>query len=94
MAWTDRSVAQYRELRIRESPSLLEIRANLLTLAGDMPGAVRLYSAARAHNQRAGMRWPVRDLTTDLMRTATGALDRVEFEQAWQEGVHLTLDDL
>ena len=27
---------------------------------GEAPAAVRLYSAARAHNQRAGMRWPMR----------------------------------
>ena len=94
MLWSDRLIAQYRERRIRESPSLLEVRADLLTVAGDMPGAVRLYSAARAHNQRAGMRWPLRKVTAELLERATGALDRVAFEEAWRDGAHLRLDDL
>ena len=54
---------------------------------------VRL-AAARAHNQRAGMRWPNREITTALVARATDALDRVEFEDAWQAGSRLTLDDL
>ena len=54
---------------------------------------VRL-AAARAHNQRAGMRWPNREITTALVAQATDALDRVEFEDAWQAGSRLTLDDL
>lgn len=94
MLWSDRMVAQYGRLLVPDVANLLEVRANLLALAGDMSGAVRLYSAARAHNQRAGMRWPLREVTTELMRAATGALDRVEFEEAWQQGAHLRLADL
>ncbi|MBV9922550.1 MAG: winged helix-turn-helix domain-containing protein, partial [Pseudonocardia sp.] len=94
MRWSDRMVAQHRTLRVREGPSLLEVRADLLTLAGDAPAAVRLYSAARAHNQRAGMQWPLRTVTSELMEKATGALDRVAFEEEWQAGAHLTLEDL
>lgn len=94
MLWSDRMVAQHRTLRVREGPGLLEVRADLLTLAGDGPAAVRLYSAARAHNQRAGMQWPLRTVTTELMETAAAALDRVAFEEEWQAGTHLTLDDL
>ena len=40
-------VAQHRTLRVREGPNLLEVRADLLALAGDATAAVRLYSAAR-----------------------------------------------
>ena len=94
MLWSDRMVAQHRTLRVREGPSLLEVRADLLALAGDAPAAVRLYSAARAHNQRAGMRWPLRPVTTELLAEAGDALDRVAFEEAWQAGARLTLDDL
>ena len=94
LRWSDRMVAQHRTLRVREGPSLLEVRADLLTLAGDAPAAVRLYSAARAHNQRAGMQWPLRTVTTELMEKAAAALDRVAFEEEWQAGAHLTLDDL
>jgi predicted ATPase len=94
MLWSDRMVAQHRTLRVREGPSLLEVRADLLTLAGDAPAAVRLYSAARAHNQRAGMQWPLRTVTSELMEKATGALDRVAFEEEWQAGAKLTLEDL
>jgi hypothetical protein len=94
LRWSDRMVAQHRALREREGPTLLELRADLLALAGDAPAAVRLFAAARAHNQRAGMRWPNREITTVLMARATEALDRLEFEDAWQEGGRLTLDDL
>ena len=94
MLWSDRMVAQHRTLRVREGPSLLEVRADLLALAGDAPAAVRLYSAARAHNQRAGMPWPLRPVTTELLGEAGDALDRVAFEEAWQAGARLTLDDL
>jgi DNA-binding SARP family transcriptional activator len=94
MRWSDRMVAQYGRLRVPDIANILEVRANLLALAGDMPGAVRLYCAARAHNQRAGMRWPLREVTTELMAQATGALDRVAFEEAWQQGAHLRLADL
>jgi hypothetical protein len=94
MLWSDRMVAQHRMLRVREGPSLLEVRADLLALAGEAPAAVRLYSAARAHNQRAGMTWPLRPVTTELLAEAGDALDRVAFEEAWQAGARLTLDDL
>ena len=94
MLWSDRMVAQHRTLRVREGPSLLEVRADLLALAGDAPAAVRLYSAARVHNQRAGMRWPLRPVTAELLGEAAVALDRVAYEDAWQAGARLTLDDL
>ena len=94
MLWSDRMVAQYARILVPDVANLLEARANLLTLAGDMSGAVRLYAAARVYNQRAGMRWPLRATTGELMRTATDALDRVEFEEAWQQGTHLRLADL
>ena len=94
MRWSDRMLAQHHTLRVREGPTVLEARANLLALAGNAAGAVRLYSAARAHNQRAGMRWPVRAGTAERMRAAESALDRVAFEEAWQEGIGLTLDAL
>ena len=58
------------------------------------PAAVRLYSAARVHNQRAGMRWPLRPVTAELLGEAAVALDRVAYEDAWQAGARLTLDDL
>jgi hypothetical protein len=94
LRWSDRMIVQHRALRVREGPTLLELRADLLALAGDAPAAVRLFAAARAHNQRAGMCWPNREITTDLMARATAELDRVEFEDAWQEGSRVTADDL
>ena len=94
LRWSDRMIAQHRALRVREGPTLLELRADLLALAGDAPAAVRLFAAARAHNQRAGMRWPNREITAGLLARAGDELDRVEFEDAWQEGTRLTLDDL
>ena len=40
------------------------------------------------------MRWPSREVTTGLMARAAEGLDRVEYEEAWQQGTRLTLDDL
>ena len=94
LRWSDRMVSQHHALRVREGPTLLELRADLLALAGDAPAAVRLFAAARAHNRRAGMRWPSREITTRLMARAAAELDRVEYEEAWQAGGRLTLDDL
>jgi hypothetical protein len=94
MRWSDRMVAQHRTMRVREGPSLLELRADLLALAGDAVTAVRLYAAARAHHRRAGMQWPSREVTRQLVAQAAGALDRVQYEEAWQEGARLTVDDL
>ncbi|MDT0350161.1 BTAD domain-containing putative transcriptional regulator [Pseudonocardia charpentierae] len=94
LRWSDRMVSQHRALRVREGPTLLELRADLLALADDAPAAVRLFAAARAHSQRAGLRWPSREITTELVARATDALDRVEFEDAWQQGGRMSLDDL
>ena len=40
------------------------------------------------------MRWRLQELTSEIMRQARDALDRVESEEAWQDGAELTLDDL
>jgi hypothetical protein len=92
LRWTDRMIAQHLAADVGEAPMLLELRADAVALTGDAATAVRLYAAARAHHRRAGIRWPTREVTTGLMQRATGALDRVEVEQAWQDGAALTLD--
>jgi hypothetical protein len=92
LRWTDRMIAHHLAADVGEAPMLLELRADAVALTGEAAGAVRLYAAARAHHRRAGIRWPTREITTGLVQRATGALDRVEFEQAWQDGAALTLD--
>lgn len=94
VAWTDRMVTQHLAADVGEGPMLLELRADAVALTGDAAAAVRLYAAAQAHHRRAGIRWPSRAVTTGLMERATEALDRVEFEQAWQAGAALTLAEL
>jgi len=37
LRWSDRMIVQHRALRVREGPTLLELRADLLALAGDAP---------------------------------------------------------
>jgi predicted ATPase/DNA-binding SARP family transcriptional activator len=92
--WSDRMIANHVAIGVGEGPLLLELRANAFAMAGDAAGAARLYAAARSHHERAGMRWPNRPETAELMRRTGDALDRVEFEQARQEGARLTLSDL
>jgi hypothetical protein len=94
LRWTDRMVDQHLAADVGEGPMLLELRADAVALTGDAAAAVRLYAAAQAHHRRAGITWPTREVTTGLMQRATAALDRVEFEQAWQAGAGLTLGEL
>lgn len=94
LRWTDRIIALNRRHDIGQAPSVLEIRANLLTMLGRPVEALTLYSAARVHNSRAGVPWPSRDVTAALLARATDAVDRTRFEDAWQAGRHLTLADI
>jgi hypothetical protein len=94
LEWSDRQIAAHLALGITESPLVMEVRANLLSITGDADGAVRLYAAARFHHQRAGMRWPTRAATATLLDRATALLDRDTFDTAWREGASLTIADL
>lgn len=94
LRWSDRVIGLNRGHDVGQAPVVLEIRANLLTLAGQPVEAVRLYSAARFHNARAGVPWPSRVITATLLARATARLDRTRFEDAWQAGRHLTLADI
>lgn len=94
LRWSDRIISLHRRQDIGQAPVVLEIRANLLTLAGEPTEALRLYSAARFHNARAGVPWPSRDITSGLLARATSQVDRTQFEDAWQAGRRLTLADI
>lgn len=94
LAWSDRALAQHLSLGVTEGAYPLEVRADLLTMAGRNREAVRLYAAARAHCRRAGMRWPIVERSADLSQAALAALDRAEADAAWVEGGRLLLADL
>ncbi|MBM9467489.1 BTAD domain-containing putative transcriptional regulator [Nakamurella leprariae] len=94
LAWSDRILALHRRQDIAQAPVVLEIRANLMTMAGRVQEAVRLYSAAQVHNSRAGLPWPSRDFTAALLARATEQLDRTRFQDAWDSGRALTLDQV
>ncbi|MFC5061855.1 BTAD domain-containing putative transcriptional regulator [Actinomycetospora atypica] len=94
LAWSDRILDLHRRHGVAQAPVVLEMRANLLTMAGDPLGAVRLYAAARAHNRRAGLPWPSRDITAALLARAADLVDRTRYEDAWRSGSGLTLTDL
>ena len=94
LTWSDRIIELNRRSDIGQAPVVLEIRANLLTLAGRPEEALQLYSAARFHNRHAGLPWPSRDITTNLLARATDQVDRTQFEDAWQSGRTLTLADI
>ena len=94
LEWSDRILALHRRHEIGQAPVVLEMRANLLTMVGRPLEAVRLYAAARAHNRRAGLPWPSRDITAALLARAADLLDRTRYEDAWRSGSGLTLTDI
>lgn len=72
----------------------IETRANFAVLEGDYLQAARLYAAARAETRRAGMIWPRRELTHQLISTTRSNLSQSAYEQAWSEGELLTIAEI
>ena len=94
LRWSGQAVADDRALGTRENPTLVELHASLSARLGDDVTAVRWFSAAKAQNQRAGMRWPVRPDTPALLDRAAGRLGPEQFQRSWESGRALRLADL
>jgi hypothetical protein len=94
MAWSDRIIGLHVRLGSRQGGPYVETRANFRSLQGDFVEATTLYSAARSHTRRAGMLWPRRPVTLELLDQARRALSREDFERSWRAGERLTLSEI
>ena len=68
--------------------------ANFAAQAGNYREAARVYATVRTETRRAGMVWPRRPLTQQLLDLTRSRLDPTDFRRAWQEGERLSLSDL
>ena len=88
--WVERCMADHFPSGTGAGGAFIETRANYAAQQGDFLLAARLYGAARSTTRRVGMRWPLRDLTLELIElTKSGLTDR-EFEQYWRAGQTLS----
>jgi hypothetical protein len=94
LPWSARSIELYMELGARQGGPWLEVRADLLAMAGKIEAAVRLYSAAQSASRRAGTTWPRLPLSRTLLARTQADLSRDRYEAAWRDGEQLTLRDI
>ena len=94
MRWIDRCLATYLRFGHGSVGMFTETRANFAAQLGDFALATRTYSVSRAATRRAGLIWPNRSWTRELLETARSNLSRSDYERAWQEGQNLTAHDL
>ena len=94
LRWAEIATADYLALGARDAPHLTELRGVLHARLGEDEDAVRLFAGAKVQQQRAGMQWPVRPESPELLARAAGRLDRERYERAWRAGNGLRLADL
>ena len=94
IAWSSRTLRLVGKLGCRQLNVFLETRASFTALAGRPEDAVRLYAAARVRAQRAGMPWPRRPRSLELLEQARAELDETAFAQADREGETLRTDEV
>ncbi|MDQ1531396.1 MAG: hypothetical protein QOE37_1501 [Microbacteriaceae bacterium] len=92
--WSDVGLVAVARSGRTHAPMQLELRGNILALLRRDEEALRLYAAAQAHNDRAGVPWPALEMTGPLLqRTRTVvAVDRADHLR--REGARLTVRDL
>ena len=92
--WVNRLMQGHVRLGSGGGGLFIENRANFAAQAGQYRDAARLYAAARTETRRAGMVWPRRPLTHQLLDLTRSRLDPADYEQAWQEGEPLSMSDI
>ncbi|HEV7653511.1 MAG TPA: BTAD domain-containing putative transcriptional regulator [Mycobacteriales bacterium] len=94
LRWSARSIELFMEFGAHQGGPWLEVRADLLAMAGKAESAVRVYSAARSASRRAGTTWPRLTLSRSLLAQVRADLGRDRYEAAWRDGEQLTLTDI
>ncbi len=88
VSWADRMLDHHRQLGLGDTPMLMELKADALSMAGQGYDATVWHAAAESHSKRAGMRYPVRAASADLAALAASTLTDAERERARSEGAH------
>jgi len=92
--WWDRCVKDHLHFGTGAAGMFMETRANFAAQSGDYLEAARLYAVARAETRQAGMPWPRRPLSQELMTATQDYLSRADYERAWHDGERLTMSDV
>lgn len=92
--WVNRAIRGHAQLGSGGGGLYIENRANFASMAGDHREAARIYALARTETRRAGMVWPRRPLTQQLLDRTRDHLDPAEFDRAWREGERLTMGEM
>jgi predicted ATPase/DNA-binding SARP family transcriptional activator len=92
--WWNSCVQDHLHFGTGAAGMFMETRADFAAQAGDYLEAARLYAVARAETRRAGMPWPRRPLSQELMTTTRDYLSRADYERAWHDGERLTMSEV
>ena len=92
--WVHRCMQDHFRLGTGAAGMFIETRANFAAMQGDYFRAAELYAAARVETRRAGMPWPRRTLTGELMTATQDYLSRADYERAWRDGEQLTIAEI
>jgi hypothetical protein len=92
--WVERVMQGHLSVQSAAGGMFIETRANFAAQSGDYLQAVRLYGAARTQTRRAAMVWPRRSITRQLLQQTRSQLSADDYEHAWREGEHLSLEKI
>jgi predicted ATPase/DNA-binding SARP family transcriptional activator len=92
--WVERVMQGHLSVQSAAGGMFIETRANFAAQSGDYLQAVRLYGAARTQTRRAAMVWPRRSITRQLLQQTRSQLSADDYEHAWREGEHLSLEEI
>ncbi|MEJ2864440.1 BTAD domain-containing putative transcriptional regulator [Actinomycetospora flava] len=93
LSWSDICLAVVDGTGRRQAPLQLEQRANTLALLGRHDEALRVYGAAKAQNDRAGLPWPTASGTDDLLARTRAAVPSEAAELIGRGVARLTVAD-
>ncbi|TDQ65638.1 putative ATPase [Actinomycetospora succinea] len=92
--WTERLIVAQSRLGTGGTGVYVEAMANFLVMRGELAEAVTWYASAYTQTRRAGMVWPAREHTQELIDRARAGLPDDEHRRAWDEGVVLGTADV
>ncbi|MEJ2871484.1 BTAD domain-containing putative transcriptional regulator [Actinomycetospora sp. OC33-EN08] len=94
LQWSDACLAVVDRTGRRQAPLQLELRANTLALLGRYDEALRVYGAARAQVDRAGLPWPTAVGTATLLERTRAAVAPDAADRLARGAARLTVAEL
>jgi hypothetical protein len=92
LMWSYRLLSIHRRFGSRRGGPFVEMHAIFTAMSGRARDAVTLFSASQTSARRAGVPWPRRPMTTELLASCRRTLSPPDFESAWRAGDRLELD--